>query len=657
MSTARIYAQASEVLKAVLKETAMQNEEIARVGNGPVSSFRKLPPASASLSPFSSYLRSVHAAGRIPIGPYTATYPSNKGDTLWVGIAPYVDSLVITGSQTYNWPIIVVGNALLRFKNANATIHGDLLVLGNGRVLADHSTLHFPQQYFYQRHITLVQNASLIANNDTLDYGGFVHSLSINDSARGVFNRIYQTDFMTTGLSSKASISVNTTNIAGEYIMEDRATFSFKHCTTLLLWHQCPDTAVINWSFPKGDSVYNYKFNNALPGVKGICYHASADSCYKVMWGLMPTNGSDVTISNSVIRTIGLWFQEAGTVTVSGLADQSRYLNFQAPISDRTLKLVNDSVVTWSLYPMNKSKLRIFNCTAGEIGTYGTSQVLGNVYSCDGTGGYHYSSDSSGTFANQLIANCNVRSEHAGIFVLDNSMQNYGTVTAIGNSVMIVLQSTLTADPVPLEGSAAWLGNISQVSSATIDTGVEVSGSAWITRTAVSKLMDFANYQLFYRPQSGGNWIPVTSKISRKVSNGVLGTWNTQGLPTGTYTLNLKLTDTWGDTANAMKNVTLGPRVLEVHELLQESGFVKIYPNPSSGQVTLGFSPPVSGSVLIELFDIDGKLVRTFQQAESLQSQTTVLLLNMEGVNDGLYFCRISSKEGIRVKKISILRE
>jgi hypothetical protein len=588
--------------------------------------------------------------------PHTSSYPQNKGDTLWVGIAPYIDSLVLTGTHTYAWPIVVLNKALLRIRNGNVTVNGDLVLLGHGRVISDHSTLHFPQQYFYQRHILLLQNTFLQADNDTLDYGGFVHGLTVTDSARLVFNQVYQTDFMTSGVSKHASLSNSNTNLAGEYIMVDEATLNFKKCKTLLLWHHMTDTAIVNWTFPKGDSVYQYQFNKTRPGVKGVEYAVMADSCYKVMWGLMPTNGSDVTISNSTIRSIGLWFEKNNTVTVSGLVDQSHYSNYSAPISDRNLHLLNDSVITWSLYPMNKSKVNLSNSTVGEIGTYGKSQVNGTFYSVDGSGGYHYASDTSSTLANALFATCALRSERSGLMVMVNSTMYSGAAVAIDESVLIVLQSTLTQDPLPLDKSAAWLGTIGQLSSNTVDTAIQINGSAWITRTATSKLMDFAGYQMSFQKQGATSWTPITPFVTTKKSNALLGTWNTAGLVPGNYVLRLKLKDTWGDTAFALKNITLLPRVLAIHE--SQLGIVNLtlYPNPVEENLRVVFESTDGADLKLILSDLAGNEILQVQRGSLLVGENT-WDVNLAALADGTYLLRLKTCKGEIAKKVVVAKK
>ncbi|WP_119073026.1 hypothetical protein [Aggregatilinea lenta] len=59
----------------------------------------------------------------------------------------------------------------------------------------------------------------------------------------------------------------------------------------------------------------------------------------------------------------------------------------------------------------------------------------------------------------------------------------------------------------------------------------------------------FASYTLEYDDLSdpAEQWIPVQERVSQQVAGGVLGVWNTNAVPDGTYQLRLRVTLTTGD--------------------------------------------------------------------------------------------------------------
>jgi len=197
---------------------------------------------------------------------------SKSNDTLYVGISPN-DSLTISGTYFHDGPIFIVGNGVLHFKNANATILGDIWLWGNKALLtADSSYLYFPQQYFYQRSLVLAGNSRVQYRNTTLDHSGLSHNVVLTDSAKIEMTNVTNIGFSTWGLYNKPNVYINKINEAGEFVTTGKANLIFKNAHTILLWHQIPKTGVINYSFAKGDTVMHYIFNNAQAGISGVQY-------------------------------------------------------------------------------------------------------------------------------------------------------------------------------------------------------------------------------------------------------------------------------------------------------------------------------------------------------------------------------------------------
>lgn len=557
-------------------------------------------------------------------------------DTLVVG-ATANDTLRISGAWTHIGPIVVLNDGVLIFKNANATIVGDIFVLGHGKAYADSSTLYFPQQYWYQRSILLVQNSYLDFSNTTLNYGGYPFGFSVMDSASANFNNMTHTDYTTTGMNGHASININGDNLTGEFIISDYVNLHLKHATQALLWHQFPDTAVITHTFPSGSSLISYTFNQTTPGVTGIGYSVIVDTSTNVQWGMMPANGSDVTISNSAIRSIGLWFTGTDTANVSGLVDNSSYTNFVAPLSDRNLHLINTAITTWSAYTFNNSVVSFSGCILGEVGSMGTSKVTGQNYWVDGSGGYQWASDTSTYFNVNTTTSSNVRSSRNGMLIFAYSTENNGVASAIGNSYLLVIQSVLPQDPIVYEGGVVWYDNIGQVSSAYVDTFASVIGSAWIDRGPSSTLMDFASYQVFYQKANDTLWTAITSLITSEVRNNQLVSWNTYGLVSGNYNLKVTLHDNLGDSVEAVKQVNLLPAILlSSGDLDIKNNFINIYPNPFCRQTILQADNQLTNAILT----VDNCIGQTVKQILNISGQTVTL--HRDNLPSGLYFVRLT---------------
>ena len=521
---------------------------------------------------------------------------SFNSDSLLIIGATSGDSLIITGNWQCNVDILVYGDGKLRFKNANATILGNIYVWGNSaEITADSSTLYIPQKYFYQRSIVAAGAGKVRFNHVTLDFSGLSHNMVAADSSTFDITDVTKVGFTTNGLSGKAKYFINGTNLAGEFVIGDKSELDFKNANTVLLWHEVPQNGMFHFSFPPAGKVPAYNFNPQVPGIVNIDYHIKLDSCTDVMWALMPADGSDVDIRDSQIRAIGLWFLAPDSVAVNGLVNNSDYTDFTASLTDRNLRLRNTSVQTWSLYSMRKSKISVKGCILGEIGSMGTSQVQTSSVFVDGSGGYMWANDTSFFMAFSTPITTNVRSERNGIMIFAYSPLNYGTATALGNSTLLAIQSSLPEEPVAYDNASVWNVSILQPSSGYNNSVIPILGYALIDRTPTSLNTDMAWYQMFYSTPDNDSLIAITSKIAIEKRNDTLAKWNTSALKPGQYLLHIFVSDSSSNPVivEAIRSFSLNPGFLEIDS--QGITVVKTYPNPVSK--TLYFDLPWVNSV------------------------------------------------------------
>jgi len=79
------------------------------------------------------------------------------------------------------------------------------------------------------------------------------------------------------------------------------------------------------------------------------------------------------------------------------------------------------------------------------------------------------------------------------------------------------------------------------------------------------------------------------------------------------------------------------------------------YPNPTRGELTLRFTIPVRGQARLELFDVTGRLVRTaFDQV--MEAGTYEDNARMEGQTPGVYFYRLTTKQGVQKRTFVLER-
>jgi hypothetical protein len=570
-------------------------------------------------------------------------------DTLYVGLVPN-DTVVITGNYLNNGPILVFNDGVLIFYQANATIMGNIYVFQGGQLWADSSVISSPQAYFYQRSMIAANNGLIAITNSTLDFSGLSHNLAVVENAQVYLNNITNVGFTTAGVYGNGAVVIDGSNQAGEFIMTDSAQLGFNNAATVLLWHHVPDGAVVDVSFPAGASVANYSFNNSVPGVSGIGYDVQVTSCTDVMWALMPENGSDVTISGSTLRAIGLWFTGGDTVAVNGLVNNSNYTAFTAPLNDRNLVLNNTSLQTWSLYMFDTVQVNVTGCIVGEVGSMGRSNVVTQSILCDGSGGYYWTTDTTLHIAIGTTILGYIRSQGNGIMLL-----GYGSATAGGsaieNSVLVVTQSSLPQDPVPYDNSAVWRVHLNPPANLFVDTIVDINGTAFIDQGPQGSFIFFGSWDLSYAPAGTQAWVPISSGNTNEVHNGFLSSWNTDGLTPGTYDLRLNTFSNFGDSIDAVLQVTLLPSIMGLANTGEAQFGIEVIPQPASGSVYISWHD-ADAPVEISISDIAGRLV--FRAPSVPQSRSGSISVPSIGSGSGFYFVRAESGAIRIVKRIYI---
>jgi hypothetical protein len=523
-----------------------------------------------------------------------------RADTLYIG-----DTLEISGEWLRNGPIVIYNSGFLHFYKADATILGDIYLFGDhAQLVADSSTLYIPQAYFYQRIVFATGGSKVIYRNTTIDHSSLSHNILLVDSARLELINVTNKGFTTNGIYDRSSVYVNGINEAGEYVIMDESRLEFYNAKTVLLWHQFPEGAQVDFAFPEGDTVDNYQFDNSIPGIDGINYSITAANCTNVMWGMMPATGSDITISDSKIRAIGLWFMGSDTISVSGLVDNSDYSDFEAPFNDRTLRLINSSVTTWSIYPMEHAYVNLTGCIVGEIGTGGSSSILGNQFFCDGSGGYVWSSDSSFLLAGFSYTSGYVRSQANSILYYAYSALSGGYPSALQNSVIMMIQCTLPEEPRIFDNGVAWYALIEGPADATAGENVSITGSAWIDKTPTSNMMDFGSYRLYYQLNESEEWTEIPADSLNEKRNETLGFWNTATLNPGQYIIKMVIKDNWGNTAEALKTVSLQPSFGIMEPGMND---FLIYPNPAEDLIKITLPEGIE-KFQVRITDLAGRI-------------------------------------------------
>ena len=623
----------SQVFPQAAINTALQNKYTTSIETT-LTGTSKESPSHGVLSLLKSTPEKVESiSSRLSTGNF-----SSMIDTIFVGGVPN-DTLIISGTFFNNGPILVFNDGVLIFDHANATILGDIFVFQNGKMFADSSTLNCPQQYFYQRSLLIANSGYVNISNTTLDFGGLSHNLAVVHDGEIVMTDVTNIGFTTAGAYGNATIAIDGTNQAGEFIMTDSSQLSFTDANTVLLWHHIPGGGVVDVTFPSGASVNSYAFNDTQPGVSGIDYDVQLTNCTDVMWALMPENGSDVTVTGSTLRAIGLWFVGSDTVTVSGLVNNSNYSAFTAPLSDRVLQLNTTSVQTWSIYLFDQTVMTITGCIVGEVGTMGTSYITAQGILCDGSGGYYWATDTTLNIAVNTTVLGYVRSQGNGILLLGYGSSTSGA-SATGNSVMVVTQSSLPQDPIAYEHGVAWRVHINPPQNLFVDTIVDITGSAFVDQGPLGSFMDFGSYTIQYAPVATPGWISILTSNTNEVKNNLLSQWDTHGLTPGNYVLRLNTVNDLGDSIDAVIQVTLLPSILGVNDIDEGAvGLLSANYNLVSGFILANCNFPVNEKGTLRVFASDGKLV--YESNRSFSPGKQLLQIPFNNRAPGSYYLKL----------------
>lgn len=87
------------------------------------------------------------------------------------------------------------------------------------------------------------------------------------------------------------------------------------------------------------------------------------------------------------------------------------------------------------------------------------------------------------------------------------------------------------------------------------------------------------------------------------------------------------------------------------HQEESVEGKVKVYPNPASNQVTVGFDKTLGLEGEFQLFDLNGRLAKTFK----VENGENKLIL--DGLPSGMYIAQLVCGHSIVLKtKLAVLR-
>jgi hypothetical protein len=145
---------------------------------------------------------------------------------------------------------------------------------------------------------------------------------------------------------------------------------------------------------------------------------------------------------------------------------------------------------------------------------------------------------------------------------------------------------------------------------------------------------------------SGGT-APLSFEWTNANGEVIANTEDVSGLAGGTYTV--KVTDAHGCVITKTMVVQV---VSAIHDQELER-FVSLYPNPSSGMVTLQLDNGTTQEAEIQLYDMTGKLFRRYERADLTDG---LFNMDMGQAAEGIYLVRLSIGNQAIAKRLVIQR-
>lgn len=559
-------------------------------------------------------------------------------DSLVIGDTPG-ETLFISGNYDILMDVYIINDGVILLRNANLSIKGNITLVNQGTFDCDSSEVHFLQDYIYHFIMFIADSSTFIMRNTTTTFNGFPINLLTIGNAYLLWENLDNKDFTTAVVMGNSVDSLRNVSMAGEWLLTDNSLTSFKNSGTLLVWFFFPDSSIVDFTFPDGDTLNGFVFDSTLGTVSGLAYHTEIDSCTNVMWGMIPLSGSDVTIRDSEIRTTGLMFNSDSS-SVSGLVNGITYNDFILPLQDRIYHLINTYVNTWSFYPADSSYLEVHSCIFGEALGMGDANYLIQSAFCDGSGGHIETTDNSFGLIFLSSMMCDVITKYHSVLVVGYSSILLGNIWATGSSVMALINVSIPDVPEVFDTSLVFIDAVTGPSTANTYEVIPVIGSATVLSGPFHPA-DFDYYELFYRAVGETIWVPFDSTHYLPVYNGTLGFWNTEGLEPGYYELRCQLFDTFGNNLEALKTVNLLPGSVEETNARKpgRSGSFSLLVN----RKTITFKNFCSDGI-VSLYDVAGRCMR---KTSVKKNQNIVWLLR----GSGIYFVRFETETKLFTEK------
>ena len=597
-------------------------------------------------------------------------------DDLVIGQIDPNEIVTISGSYFLNGNLIIVNNGQLILDSADFKINGDITLLNNGKLSATGSSFTVIQEYIYEHEAVLLNSSEFHFDGIDFTSSGQSWSIGISDSANYILENSEITDgFITTGMTGNGTAIINNTETPGEFLCFENNDLQFNNCDFLLMWLVLPNSSVVDVSLPDDSLLIDWHFEEGEPGVSGIPYSLSIDSCTNVLWGLISMSGSVGIFRDTKFRTSGLFFSEPDSITVSNITNNSTHTNDLINVPDRDLRMINTEVETWNFYPAQNSIITVQNCIFGELLAFDSSNVLIENSVCDGTGGYLGAIGNSFLVVIRSLISSQVIACEYGFLVGALSSFNSPEIDADDNAVMAILNTLTSIEPEAHNSAIIFEGQLPLIEGFT-ESEVGIEGTARIIAGPLSTI-EFEGYSVHFSDDlQNPVWQPTDGLHLNQVTDDTLALWNTAGLETGPYVLLLTIFHSFGDSIPLTSSARLEELISDVKDddpsvasifMLEQN-----YPNPFNPTTKIKFTIPTVErfaeslkknerignslyNVQLKVYDVLGNEVAVLVNEEKTAGSYEIDF-DGDGFTSGIYFYQLKAGNFIQTKKMILIK-
>lgn len=572
---------------------------------------------------------------------------------------------VVTITEHYflDGNLTIVNNGVLNINQADFQIDGDIFIAGKGQLNLNGGSFTVIQEYIYEHDAIVIDNGRIEFSGVKFQSSGQSWSIGLTGNAQYILEDSEISDgFITTALLENSTARITHTKTPGEFLCFDNNGILFRNSDFLLQWLVLPDSSIVEVSLPDDSLLTGWHFSVNDSNIRGIPYSIEIDSCTQVMWGLISTTGSDATFRNTELRTIGLLFTDPDSIAINNITNESRHSDNIIDVPDRTLRLINSNVHTWSFYVSSNSNITVNNCIFGELLAQDSSSVHINNSVCDGTGGYLGAFHQSFMLVVGSLIRSQVISRQTGVLVGAESAFLGTEIDADESSIMFLANTTTNVEPEAHNSAIIFEAQMPPVEGV-IDSQVPIIGTARLL-AGPDNPTEFTGYTVEYSPDpENPAWLPTDGKHPDPVTNDTLAVWDTSGLISGDYGLQLSLFHSLGDSIY-MGSYAWLDRITAIfsedEKIPQNVALEQNYPNPFNAQTIIRYQLRKGGRVFIEIYNTLGQRVKTLVDSEKEAGYYSVIWDGNndlgESITSGTYVCQMNVEDFIDRRKILFLK-